>query len=154
MKISDINYIWNRIRVARKISKLKIEKAGVDAEEIPYIKLKSGPVFYGLKSNPKDKKYYNFLPAKIKAILPFETFLVANDIVIRYYEGGLKIGGPKKELFYITKTGNYVAEMGAYMGHYTIYLSEKVGKNGKVIAIEPMPDNLKILTKNITENKL
>lgn len=154
MKISDIKYIWNRIQLTRKISKLQIEKAGVDSEEIPYVKLKNGPVFYGLISCPKDKKYYNLLPTKLKSILPFESFLVANDIVIRYFEGGLKLGGPRKELFYRTKPGDYVAEMGAYMGHYTIYLSEKVGKNGKVIAIEPMPDNLKILRKNITENNL
>lgn len=154
MKISDIKYIWNRIQLTRKISKLQIEKAGVDSEEIPYVKLKNGPVFYGLISCPKDKKYYNLLPTKLKSILPFESFLIANDIVIRYFEGGLKLGGPRKELFYKTKPGDYIAEMGAYMGHYTIYLSEKVGKNGKVIAIEPMPDNLKILRKNITENNL
>lgn len=154
MKISDIKYIWNRILLARKVSKLKIESAGIDYDEIPFVKLKDGPVFFGLKSSPKDKKYYNLLPASQKSVLPFESFLVANDIVIRYFEGGLMLGGPHKELFYKTKAGDSVAEMGAYMGHYTIYLSEKVGKNGKVIAIEPMPDNLNILRKNIAENKL
>ncbi|HAF31117.1 MAG TPA: hypothetical protein DCG75_18930 [Bacteroidales bacterium] len=154
MKISDLKYIWNRIKLTRKISKLKIEKAGVDHENVPFVKLINGPVFYGLKSNLKDKKYYNLLPSKLKSVLPFESFLVANDIVIRYFEGGLMLGGPRKEMFYKTQPGDYVAEMGAYMGHYTIYLSEKVGKDGKIIAIEPMPDNLKILKKNITENNL
>lgn len=153
MQISDLNYIWNRLFLIRKISKLKIEQAGIDSDEIPFVRLKDGPIFYGIKSNKKHKKYYNLLPAKIKSKLPFECFLVANDIIIRYVEGGLMLGGPRKELHYTTKPGDIVAEMGAYMGHYTIYLSEKV-KNGKVIAIEPMPDNLKILRKNIEENNL
>ena len=64
MKISDLNYIWNRILLTRKVSKLRIEKAGVDSDEIPFVKLKDGPVFYGLKSSPKDKKYYNLLHIK------------------------------------------------------------------------------------------
>lgn len=137
----------------RKVAKLDIENAGID-EDIPFVKLINGPVFYGLLSWPKLRKYYNLLPLKTKAVLPFECFLIANDIVIRYFEGGLQLGGPAKELFYSAKTEDYVAEMGAYMGYYTIYLSEKVGPNGKVIAIEPMPDNLKILKKNIEKNNL
>lgn len=153
MKLSDITYILNRLKLTYKVSTLNIESAGIN-DNIPFVKLKKGPVFYGLKSKAKDKKYYKLLPRKIKSLLPFDAFLVANDIIIRYHEGGLKLGGPKKELFYKTKAGDYIAEMGAYMGHYTIYLSEKVGENGKVIAIEPMPDNLKILKKNVVENNL
>jgi len=154
MKLSDIKYIFNRINLTRKVAKLNIESAGIDDENIPFVKLKNGPIFYGLRSTSKDKKYYTLLPNKIKSVLPFDAFSVANDIIIRYYEGGLKLGGPKKELFYKTKEGDCIAEMGAYMGHYTIYLSEKVRKNGKIVAIEPMPDNLKILRKNIKENNL
>jgi FkbM family methyltransferase len=154
MIISDLKYIWRRIKLIKKISQLNIENAGIDEEGIPFVKLNNGPVFYGLLAKPKLRKYYNLMPLKTKAVLPFECFLVANDIVIRYYEGGLQLGGPAKELYYSAKTGDYIAEMGAYMGYYTVYLSGKVGAKGKIIAIEPMPDNLKILKKNIEKNNL
>ncbi|MBU8893921.1 MAG: FkbM family methyltransferase [Bacteroidales bacterium] len=154
MIVSDLKYIRRRIQLVRKVAKLDIANAGIDEEGVPFVKLNNGPVFYGLLSWPKLKKYYNLLPVKTKSVLPFECFLVANDIVIRYFEGGLQLGGPEKELFYSVKSGDYIAEMGAYMGHYTIYLSEKIGPKGKVIAIEPMPDNLKILKKNIEKNNL
>ncbi|SRR6056297_2196355 len=154
MKISDFKYIFDKLLLINKVKRLNIEDAGVDNEGTPFIKLKNGPIFYGLKSKPKQKKYYNFLNKRYKSRLPFEAYTVAEDIVIRYIEGGLKYGGPKKEMYYKIKPGDNVAEMGSYMGYYTIYLSERIGKDGKIIAIEPMPDNLKILKKNIIENNL
>lgn len=154
MKLSVIQYLRNRITLVRKISKLDISDAGIESDGEPYVRLKDGTIFYGLKSLAKDKKFYNLLPSKVKKILPFEAFQIANDIVIRFVEGGLMLGGPEKELFYKVKAGDKIAEMGAYMGYYTLYLSQKIGSNGKVIAIEPMPDNLKYLRKNIEANNI
>jgi len=45
-----------------------------------------------------------------------------------------------------------VVDIGAHVGTYTILAAEKVGKNGKVIAIEPDPKNYKYLLKNIKLN--
>ncbi len=154
MKVSDIAYIRGRIGLVKKISGLKIQDAGTDTEKTPYIRLEGGTIFFGKPSLPKEKKYYQLLPKKIREKLPFICFSLANDIIIRYVEGGLKYKGPRKEQFYQVKNGDYIAEMGAYMGHYTIYLAQKAQNSGKVIAIEPMPDNLEILRKNVSENKL
>jgi len=154
MIISSIKYIKSRLTLNSKLSILKIKNTGVDEDEIPFIELENGKIFFGLKSSQKDKKYYNILPKKMKRKLPFYAYKVALDIVIRYYEAGLMLGGPKKEMYYKVKADDYIAEMGAYMGHYTIYLSEKVGNTGKVIAIEPIPDNIKILEKNIKANNI
>ena len=154
MNISDLRYIKNRLILIRKINKLRVDNAGVDNEGTPFIKLVNGPVFFGLPSVAQMRKYYKLLPGKLQKMIPFECFTLANDIVIRYFEGGLKYGGPAKELYYNTKNGDVVAEMGSFLGHYTIYLSEKVGKNGRVIAIEPMSENIKILKKNICANNL
>ena len=145
---SSLKYIVNRISLVKKVAKLDFIRSGIDSDQMPYMKLNSGLMLFGTESRAKDKKYYRLLPGKIKKRLPFQCFNLANDIVIRYFEGGLKYGGPRKESFYRAGEGDYIAEMGAYMGHYTLYLSEKVGTNGKVIAIEPIPDNLKILRKN------
>lgn len=52
------------------------------------------------------------------------------------------------------KKGDVVLDIGANIGYDTVLFSDKVGKKGKVIAIEPDPVNFEILQKNIKENKL
>ncbi len=52
------------------------------------------------------------------------------------------------------KVGDVVLDIGANIGYYAVLFADKVGKKGKVIAIEPDPVNFEILQKNIKENKL
>jgi len=52
------------------------------------------------------------------------------------------------------KKGDIVLDIGANIGYYTVLFADKVGKTGKIIAIEPDPINFEILQKNIKENKL
>jgi len=138
----------------KKILTLNIEKAEIDNDGDPFVKLVNGFYFYSIKTVPGEYKYYSLLPQDVKNQLPVECYHTALDIIIRYIEGGLKFRGPRKEEFYSVKKGDVIAEMGAYMGHYSLYLSEKIGVNGKLIAIEPMPDNLRILKKNIVANNI
>ena len=42
--------------------------------------------------------------------------------------------------------------MGAAIGDFSIVASKKVGKNGKVIALEPNPDDFELLKENIKKN--
>ena len=60
------------------------------------------------------------------------------DILTRHIQGGLKLGGPKKQLYYKVNSGDFVAEMGAFRGYYCMMLAKQVGSNGRVIAIEPV----------------
>ena len=53
--------------------------------------------------------------------------------------------------FFVTM-GDIVLEVGAYQGFGTLKLSEKVGPNGKVIAIEIGKDNFEVLCKNLKCN--
>jgi FkbM family methyltransferase len=140
--------------VSKKITLLNIEDAGISKDSTNYIKLIDGPIFFGPKSSPFQKKIYKKLPSNSKKNLPEECFGIAMNIILRYFEGGLMSGGPKKEKYYQAKSSDIVAEMGAYMGYYCIYLSEKVGPQGRVFAIEPIKENIKYLTKNIRENNL
>ena len=57
----------------------------------------------------------------------------------------------KKELIH---RGAVAIECGAHHGAQTILLSRWVGDDGKVIVVEPMPDNVAILRKNIELNAL
>ncbi len=52
------------------------------------------------------------------------------------------------------KKGDVVLDIGANIGYYAVLFADKVGKKGKVIAIEPDPINFEILQKNIKENKI
>jgi len=52
------------------------------------------------------------------------------------------------------KPGDTVVDAGAHIGLYTIIAAKRVGPTGRVIAIEPDPENFKILKKNILLNQL
>jgi FkbM family methyltransferase len=52
------------------------------------------------------------------------------------------------------RPGAVVIECGAHHGAQTILLSRWVGDTGRVIAVEPMPENLSILRRNIELNGL
>lgn len=47
------------------------------------------------------------------------------------------------------KKGDWVLDIGANVGHYTVKLSELVGESGRVIAFEPIPDTFELLAANI-----
>lgn len=152
--INKISTLLRRKNMVAKVNDLLIEKSGVDEEGDPFVKLMGGPTFFGAKSNYSFDKilYVTELSSKMKKVLVPETLQVAIDIVIRYKEGGLMYGGPKKQSKYHVKKGDYVSEMGAYQGFCSIKLAEQVGATGKVICIEPMPDNYRLLRKNMEEN--
>ena len=54
----------------------------------------------------------------------------------------------------LVKPGTVVVECGAHHGAQTILLSRWVGPQGRVVAIEPMPENLDILKRNVEINSL
>lgn len=63
----------------------------------------------------------------------------ANDIFIkRIYER-----------FYHIKKGDVVVDAGANVGMFTVKAAESVGENGKVVAVEPVEENFRLLEKNV-----
>ena len=145
--------IYHRLRLLSKIDRLKITDSGRE-DNLHFVEIDNKFKFYGLPTRKNKYKYYNLLSKKNKNKFPKECLQTVLDILIRYFEGGLKLGGPKKELYYKVKYGDIVVEMGAYMGYYTLYLADIVGEMGRVIAIEPMKDNLTFLSKNLEANNI
>jgi FkbM family methyltransferase len=45
--------------------------------------------------------------------------------------------------------GDWVLDVGANVGHYTLRLSELVSKAGRVLAFEPVPDTFSLLAANV-----
>lgn len=59
----------------------------------------------------------------------------------------------KKILEKVLKKNMKVFDIGANIGYYPLMESTLVGKNGKIIAIEPVPKNVELLRKNLGLNK-
>ncbi|MCZ6572153.1 MAG: FkbM family methyltransferase [Planctomycetota bacterium] len=50
------------------------------------------------------------------------------------------------------RPGEDVMDVGANIGLYSLYLSRSVGEGGRVFSVEPDPDNLELLRRNLQEN--
>jgi FkbM family methyltransferase len=81
-----------------------------------------------------------------------------------YYYKGIRIESPKDSMeAYVEvfgdnvydrkdtpRLGDTVVDIGAYVGMYTIKAAGFVGSGGLVVAVEPLPDNLAYLEKNVS----
>ena len=45
--------------------------------------------------------------------------------------------------------GDYTIDIGAHEGYFSLFMSSLVGKNGRVFAVEPNPENLYFLHRNV-----
>lgn len=54
----------------------------------------------------------------------------------------------------LLKAGDVFLDVGANIGYFTMLAATLVGKHGKVIAIEPNPQNLQLIYSSLLENKL
>lgn len=55
---------------------------------------------------------------------------------------------------FVVKESDTIIDVGAHIGTYCISKAKEIGNHGRVIALEPNPNNAKILQKNIDLNKL
>jgi FkbM family methyltransferase len=56
--------------------------------------------------------------------------------------------------YFIPDEADTVVDVGAHIGLYTIIAAKRVGPTGKVIAIEPDPENCNLLKRNVELNNL
>lgn len=76
-----------------------------------------------------------------------DRFIAKKLILYKEYE--------RKELDLLcslANPGETVLDIGAQIGIHTLHLSKSVGPKGQVIAVEPDPDNLKLLKDNVIMN--
>ncbi len=62
--------------------------------------------------------------------------------------------GMTKVLKNFIKKDWIICDIGAYIGYHTTLFSKLTGENGKIISVEPEPNNYKLLKKNIRLNNL
>ena len=143
-----------RAQVMREVANLSVQHSGLTDDGVPFVKLHDGFIFHGNATPAWGAKHYRRMPDAVRKTLTLEALQVACDIVIRYREGGLKSGGPRKESRYTPTSGDTVAEMGAYQGFFTMRLAKQVGETGHIVAIEPVADNAAMMRRNVEANGL
>jgi FkbM family methyltransferase len=63
---------------------------------------------------------------------------------------------PEKEFTHIKnliKPGDWVLDIGANVGHYTLEFARLVGREGRVLAFEPMPETFALLSANMITSR-
>lgn len=90
-----------------------------------------------------------------KQILGSEMYLdvkgdegISRDLFVYGIREPFNVKAMQKEI----KPGDIVVDIGANIGYYALLEARLVGKKGKVYAIEPVPKNIELLTKNIELN--
>lgn len=86
--------------------------------------------------------------------LPLESYLLAvSRLFFLTYRLGLGRRNPATEYVYhlpeLVRAGDTVIDIGANLGYYTRPLSELAGPSGKVYAVEPVPQILAVLRRNL-----
>lgn len=143
--------VRHRLEDIESIERLPIAEAGGSAAGIPFIRLQNGLVFYGFPPNMRQKVIYRLLASRsFRRQVPEGAYNVAWDIWLRYWKGG----HINQQRCYQLEPGNIVVEAGAYVGYYTIKMSQAVGPAGRVIAVEPVDENRDIILKNIEANNI
>ena len=137
------------------IKSFNISNSGIDEEGDPFISLDNGYTFYGYLPDAVQCAMYDmFVPKSVKSKVPKDAINVALDIAKRYWPHDSKHEAYEKNRFPDLPDGAVVIEGGAFIGFYAMLLCDQVGPSGKVIAIEAIPENFRLLKKNQQKNKL
>lgn len=139
---------YRRHRANKRIGALDIADSGAE-DTYPYITLECGATFYGFESQAQHRAFYEELDDQYKEALVPEAYFVADQCFLslerRHFD---------REENYTIQPGDTVVDIGAHHGYYAYQLAERVGEDGRVIAIEAHPDNYDILTRNVEVNNL
>lgn len=123
---------------------LDLTDCGLDAG-LPWIRTANGRVFYDYPVSGRDALMYVLLRDLLPEQLTVDTMGVATSVLRRYVHG---LGNfPDGEV-------RVAVDAGCYIGFKAMAYADRVGPQGKVVAIEMMPDNYELLRRNVEANGL
>ena len=111
----------------------------------------------GLSKYQNVRRIHSFIAKQLKSefvyVYEFKLYLGNND------DGLYSAGNFYKQNYFDLlekeiKEGEYVVDIGAKIGIYTLAFSKFVGPSGKIFSFEPTPDSFEILKKNKEVNNL
>lgn len=100
----------------------------------------------------------NFIKRIIFKLLGVKNYLrvISQLFFFTYFKGWLK-GKPTYDCHYMARNliakGDYVIDLGANLGYYSLIFSKLVGEKGKVFSIEPVALFRTILSRNARKQK-
>ena len=106
----------------------EVQKIGVNAG-LPFVTFSNDLTFHGLDEGERSDM--------VKAIL--------GDVCRRHLSQRPHV----QHAHYKYKSGDRVVEIGAFLGYYSMWVAMQVGVEGKVIAIEAIPEYVKVLKGNL-----
>lgn len=129
------------------------EFSGFGLEDgVARVDLPDGHRFFSPRSHDSMQRQFDYVGDTLDAKITSDTLLAAIDVVQRYVTDK---AWPSSEIFSPHRAGSSVIELGAYLGHKTVRFAELVAPlGGKVLAVEMMEDNCRILKMNIDANGL
>ncbi|MFQ5335675.1 MAG: FkbM family methyltransferase [Flavobacteriales bacterium] len=136
-----------------RIRELNISGNGISDDGIPYITTAGGKTFFGYPpSKTQVAIFRHCLPADIKKNLQVQTVNVAYEVARKYLPPRNEREAQAKNRFAQVSKGTVLLEGGAYVGYYAMRAAELVGQSGKVIAVEAIEENFRILKRNMEAN--
>lgn len=139
---------YRRWRARTLIDALDIIDSG-PGDPYPYITLEGGATFHSFSSKPFHHSLYEHLRTDQKKNLVPEAYFTAEQVYL-----SLKRGHFDREQQYTIREDDTVLDIGPHHGYFTQQVSNRVGPNGKVIAVEAHPENYDVLTLNVSVNSL
>jgi FkbM family methyltransferase len=126
----------------------RIRKAGLVEEGILLVELDNGMKLHGSKDKTERRwmKYGDQQKlSKMKDYPSFGSFfeILYEVVYLSVYERGYRL-----------KRGDTVVDIGAHVGTFAVKAAHAIGNEGRVIAIEPEPNNFALLLRNIETNGL
>lgn len=112
------------------------------------VKFANGLQFCGQPDKVNDRGTPNFLKYAVLKELSFNWHKFTNF----FYIMGEVFGRKLYQRHYKLKRGDVVIDCGAHIGFFTVQAAKTVGNEGKVVAIEPEKENLRMLRRNIELN--
>jgi len=133
------------------MSLIQIDSCGVEAGH-PFIQMKNGLRVYSFEPTKKELQKFEELGENLPAGLKPECMRAARDIVQRYFRENGFAPTPQKTQFLVP--GGAFIDVGAFSGLASIKAAQRVGEQGKVVAIEASRDCFEILKLNIEANNI
>ena len=153
-RIGDGNTINLHAYILTASRKLGIQQWGyVKPAWLPFVRLKNGLVFHGLPiphvagELPLDSQR-EIIDGEFHKKMLMSVVTVIRDIEFRY----LCRRGIAQHANYAFQPGDIVVELGAYLGYYAMYVAQRIGPEGKIIAVELIPENYRVLDLNLKTN--
>lgn len=159
--IPGINWIKTCIGDLRELVRVILHGYPLESIEYIFLRLITTIIIYPITMFVLGKRKGNLLCGDFLrrilpkgVLLPLPTPLRSKVQLKESLDGYFNIYRDDECRRDLIKKGMNVVDVGAYIGLYTIMAAEKVGRNGKVIAIEPDPRNFEQLIKNLKLNNL